>query len=191
MAAEFVAMRALEGVEIVTADARNTGLPSGSFDLVHARTLLINIPDPGDVAAEMVRLAKPGGWVASMEPDTQNQLCYPPQDAFDRLCEIFPLVFARNGADPWIGRRVPELLREAGLEEVGFEVRAHAYPSGNTRRTVNLDLVRSMRPRILELGLATETQLDEWDAAVRQHLQDPRTVVMWGLFFLSWGRAPA
>jgi hypothetical protein len=28
-------------VQIVTADARHTGLRSGSFDLVHARTLLI------------------------------------------------------------------------------------------------------------------------------------------------------
>ena len=157
---------------------------------MHARTLLINVPDPARVAAEMVRLAKPGGWVASMEPDTQHRLCYPPNDAFDRICEIFPLVFARNGADPWMGRRVPEVLRKAGLEDVGCEVRAQAYPPGNTRRTITLDLVRSMRPHILELDLATKTQLDEWDAAAREHLQDPRTVVVSGLFFLSWGRTP-
>ena len=35
MAAEFAAGRGLSGVEIMTADARRTGLPSGSFDLVH------------------------------------------------------------------------------------------------------------------------------------------------------------
>ena len=34
-------------------DARNTGLAPGSFDLVHARTLLINLPEPEGVAAEM------------------------------------------------------------------------------------------------------------------------------------------
>ncbi len=68
MAAEFAAGRGLSGVEIITADARNTGLPSGSFDLVHARTLLVNLPEPADAAAEMMRLARPGGWVASMEP---------------------------------------------------------------------------------------------------------------------------
>lgn len=47
MAAEFVAGRRLEGVQILTADARRTGLPSGSFDLVHTRTLLITVPEPG------------------------------------------------------------------------------------------------------------------------------------------------
>ena len=64
MAAEFVSAHGLSGVPIVTADARRTGLRSGSFDLVHARTLLINVPEPAVVVAEMVRLAKPGGRVA-------------------------------------------------------------------------------------------------------------------------------
>ena len=77
MAAWFVAGRGLGGVEVVTADARSTGLPPGSFDLVHARTLLVNLPAPGEVAAEMMRLVRPGGWVASMEPDTEHALCYP------------------------------------------------------------------------------------------------------------------
>lgn len=46
MAAEFAARRGQDGVEIMTADARSTGLATGSFDLVHARTLLINLPSP-------------------------------------------------------------------------------------------------------------------------------------------------
>ena len=98
MAAEFAAGHGLSDVEIITADARRTGLPAGSFDLVHARTLLVNLPDPADVAAEMMRLARPGGWVASMEPDTEHALCYPPHPAFHRLCDIFTVVFGRNGA---------------------------------------------------------------------------------------------
>ena len=89
MAAEFASNRTLSGVEIVTADARHTGLPAGSFDLVHARTLLINLPDPAAVVTEMVRLAKPGGAVAVAEPDTEHPLCYPPNPAFDRICAIF------------------------------------------------------------------------------------------------------
>ena len=103
----------------------------------------------------MVRLARPGGWVASMEPDTEHALCYPPHPAFDRLCDIFTVAFRRNGADPWIGRRVPELFRQAGLEQVEVEARVQMYPHGNSRRTIRLDLVRSMRPQVLEMGLAS------------------------------------
>ncbi len=46
MAADFAASQGLGDVEIMTADARRTGLPSASFDLVHARTLLVNCPRP-------------------------------------------------------------------------------------------------------------------------------------------------
>jgi SAM-dependent methyltransferase len=190
MAAGFAVRRGLSGVEIITADARSTGLPAGSFDLVHARTLLVNLPDPAGVTAEMMRLARPGGWVASMEPDTEHALCYPPHPAFDRLCEIFTMVFRRNGADPWIGRRVPGLFRQAGLEDIGVEARVQMYPPGNSRRTVRLDLVCAMRPQVLELGLGSAAELDELDTAARAHLTSPDTVVMSGLLFLTWGRKP-
>ena len=190
MAAEFAAGRGLRDVEIITADAGSTGLAPGSFDLVHARTLLVNLPEPADVAAEMMRLASPGGWVASMEPDTEYGRCYPPHPVYDRLCEIFTMVFRRNGADPWIGRRVPELLRQAGLEDVQVEARVQLYPPGNSRRTIRADLVRSMRPQALEMGVASMAELDELDAAARAHLADPRTVVISGLLFLTWGRTP-
>ncbi len=119
MAAEFAAGHGLSDVEIITADARRTGLPAGSFDLVHARTLLVNLPDPIGVAAEMMRLARPGGWVASMEPDTEHALCYPPHPAFHRLCDIFTWPSAATA--PTRDRPpVPELFRQAGLEEVGL-----------------------------------------------------------------------
>ncbi|MBV9206339.1 MAG: methyltransferase domain-containing protein [Actinobacteria bacterium] len=189
MAAEFAATRGLD-VEIMTADARSTGLAPGSFDVVHARTLLVNLPAPAEVAAEMIRLTRPGGWVASMEPDTEYGRCYPPHPVYDRLCEIFTMVFRRNGADPWIGRRVPELLRQAGLEDVQVEARVQLYPPGNSRRTIRADLVRSMRPQALEMGVASMAELDELDAAARAHLADPRTVVISGLLFLTWGRTP-
>ena len=190
MAVEFAAERRLSGVEIMTADALSTGLPSGSFDLVHARTLFINVPEPAGLAAEMARLARPGGWVAAVEPDTEHALCYPSHSAFDRVCEIFRVVFSRNGADVAMGRRVPELFRQAGLTDVEVEAKAQMYPPGNSRRTVRLDLVHAMRPMILEMGVATEAELDELDAALRPHLTHPDTITMSGLLFLTWGRKP-
>jgi hypothetical protein len=151
---------------------------------------LINLPDPGQVVSEMTRLARPGGWVASMEPDTELVLCYPPNPEFDRICRIFPAVYARNGADPRMGRRVPELFRQAGLEDVGVEARLQVYPPGHARRTVRCDLVRSMWPQIVELGLASQANLEAWDAAARSHLEDPNTVAICELLFLTWGRKP-
>ncbi len=51
-------------------------------------------------------------------------------------------------------------------------------------------MVSSLRPQVIEMGLATEAELDELDAAARPHLADPHTTVMSGLLFLTWGRKP-
>jgi ubiquinone/menaquinone biosynthesis C-methylase UbiE len=190
MAAQFAASHGLRRVETVTADARHTGLPANSFDLVHARTLLINVPQPYDVVGEMVRLARPGGHVAVMEPDTEVSICYPPHQGFDRIHEIWTTTFSRNGADCTIGRRVAELLRDAGAIDVGLECRTQMYPAGHSRRMLRADLMRSIWPQAVDLGLASQDELEDLDTAVRAHLADPRTVVVYGLLFLAWGRKP-
>jgi len=190
MASQYVSERGLGNVAVVTADARHTGLPGDSFDLVHARTLLVTIPGPDEVLAEMVRLAKPGGWVASQEPDVEVALCYPALPAWDRKREIFRAGFSRSGADARIGRRLTEAYRRAGLDDVEVAVHAPAYPAGHSRRTVIPDLVRSLRPMILELGLCDERELAELDRAVREHLADPRTLMVPHLLVVAWGRKP-
>ena len=190
LASQYAAEHGLSNVEVVTADARRTGLPSDSFDLVHARTLLVTIPEPAEVLGEMVRLARPGGWVASQEPDIEHALCYPALPAWDRMREIFCASFSRSGADPYTGRRLTELYRQAGLTKIEVAVHAPAYPAGHSRRMLLPDLVRSLRPMILELGLCDERELAELDRAVREHLADPRTLMMPHLLVVAWGRKP-
>ena len=190
MARELVAEQGLTNVEVIQADARHTGLPPASFDVAHARTVLVNVPDPEAVLAEMTRLVRRGGWVASLEPDVAVHLYHPANPAWDRLHEISIAAFQADGADPFIGRRLPALFREAGLSDIGVRAHAELYPPGHTRRTIRLDLVRSMRPKIVALGIASEQELDDLDRAAREHLDDPHTLVLPHLFFLAWGRKP-
>lgn len=189
LARGFAAAEGLANVEVVEGDARRTDFPDGSFDLVHARMVLVNLPDPEALVAEMARLARPGGWVAVLEPDSLS-VCHPPHPAWDRLNEIFLRAQQLEGADTFIGRRLPELFRQAGLVDVGVEVKADVYPAGNSRRTLRPDLVRSLRPKILAKGIATERELHEVDRAVRDHLADPYTLMLPHLLFLVWGRKP-
>jgi hypothetical protein len=106
-------------------------------------------------------------------------------------CASFTIAFSRYGADPFFGRRLAELYREAGLQDITVEIRAGVYPTGHSRRTIRADLVRSMRPQIIEMGLADQHELDELDAAAREHFEDPDVLVMPALHFLVWGRNPA
>lgn len=190
LAQEFVRERGLTNVEVVQGDARHTGLPGSSFDLVHARTLLINIPEPEGVVAEMARLARPGGWVAATEPDIPLTVCYPRIEAWDRMSQLFRQSVNSDGADDAVGRRLPELFRQAGIVDVGVEASMSVYPHGHSRRTVRADLFRTLRGKIVARGMADEAELDAIDQAVRAHLDDPRTLVA-HTAFMAWGRKPA
>jgi SAM-dependent methyltransferase len=189
-ALEMVATRGLTNVEVVLADARDTALPTSSFDVVHTRALLITVPKPEQVVQEMARLIKPGGWVLSFEPDCDSTVCFPSHPAYERLVGMIAPVFSRNGADWRIGRRVAELFRSAGLVDLEIECRADAYPHAHTRRTILVDLIRSMRAQVVKRCFATETELDELFAAARAHLENPDVVVMPHLSFLVSGRKP-
>ena len=87
-------------------------------------------PDPEAVLAEMTRLVRAGGWVASLEPDVAVHLYHRANPAWDRLDEIFITAVQAVGADPFIGRRLPELFREAGLSDIGVRAHAELYPTG-------------------------------------------------------------
>ena len=182
--------RGLANVEIIQGDATRTGLEASSFDLVHARTVLVTVPDPTAILHEMVRLARPGGWVAGEEADGVPFVCHPPHPAWDRLTEVFLATWALDGADIHMGRRLFGLYRQAGLADVGIEARADVYTAGHSRQTIHPDLIRSMRAKIVERGLIGETELDELDRAVRAHLAEPATLTVPHLLFSAWGRKP-
>jgi len=181
--------RGLANARILVGDARSTGLPSDVFDLVHARFLLLNIPRPEEVICEMTRLAKPGGWVASQEPDVLL-LCEPPHRDWQRLVALFEATYLRDGADPRIGRRLPELFRDAGLEDVRVALHADHHTDGDTRHSVFPDVVKSLRAKLIERRLAGETELDTLDESVRAHLRAPGTMTVPHLLFSVWGRKP-
>ena len=50
---KFAAENKLANVEVLNCDARATSLPRGAFDLATARLVLVNIPEPEEVVAEM------------------------------------------------------------------------------------------------------------------------------------------
>jgi ubiquinone/menaquinone biosynthesis C-methylase UbiE len=190
LARQLVRERCLTNVEVRHGDARRTGLPSASFDLVHARLLLVNIPGPEPVVAEMTRLVRPGGWVLVDEADGAMSMCYPPHPAWDRLSEILRAAYLSDGADLSIGRKLSHLLRQAGLVDVGTEARVDVSPAGHPRRTLLADLVANMTAKIIERGVADADELEKLDQQVRQHLAEPDTMAVPCLYFLAWGRKP-
>jgi len=69
LAQHYLAEQKIENVEVRQGNGKATGLPRESFDLATARLVLVNIPEPERIIAEMAALVKPGGVVALHETE--------------------------------------------------------------------------------------------------------------------------
>jgi ubiquinone/menaquinone biosynthesis C-methylase UbiE len=188
LARRFVADHRLGNVEVRQGNGKATDLPRESFDLVTARLVLVNIPRPEQVVAEMAALAKPGGTVALHEADWVAHLCDPPLPAWDRLMQAVVAYSHANGIDLFVGRRLGRMLRAEGLEEIRLNPLIHVYPPDHSRRPIFAQFVGNLRDRIVAQGLISEAEFADSFDVLERHLEDPATVVLSHLFLQAWGR---
>jgi hypothetical protein len=162
-------------------------LPNKSFQFVHARLLLIVVPDPTKVVTEMVRLVEPGAAVALEEVDVATWECEPSHPAWTRLFQVFATAYALDGMDLRIGRRLPGLLRAVGLQNVGYKVHARANGPADFHQQQLLVFIKLFWQRIIELELVAESELKLLFEQLEGHLADPGTIVVSPLLFQAWG----
>jgi SAM-dependent methyltransferase len=95
-------------------DARRLPFGDGSFDLTFCHYLLLWVREPEAALREMVRVTKPGGWVAALaEPDYGARIDYPPPLA--ELGRRQADSLRRQGADPEFGRKLAGLFSGSGI----------------------------------------------------------------------------
>ncbi len=189
-ARRLAAERGLQ-VEVLQGDAVATGLPDDGFDVVHARSVLLNVSTPERVLAEMVRIARPGGVVVVQEPDSASWNCDPPHEAFDVLHHAVRDAYRRTGKDLDIGRRSGRLLREAGLEDVDVRATIRVTRQGEYFQSFLLTIADLVRDEILAGGGLTAEALDARSGALRAHLDTSGTVTLQPVMWQAWGRKPA
>jgi ubiquinone/menaquinone biosynthesis C-methylase UbiE len=185
-----MARRGLRNVTVVECNALAARLERGSFDLVHERLVAINVSARATLLAEMLSLVRPGGVAVLQDVDNVSWICEPAHPSWDALLKAFHAVFQAQGGDPFVGRRLPQLLRGAGAE--GIQVTTHvdfAMP-GDPRRTHLVSLVESVREKIVAAALLSDEELREHRKALVSHLDDPATTVIDKILVQAWGHKP-
>jgi len=97
----------------------------------------------------------------------------------------------KNGIDLFVGRKLPNLLRSAGLMDICVKPLIHVYPPGAARRNILLNFAENLSERILADGFVERPELDRLKEALRHDLDDPNRLVISNLFLQAWGRKPA
>src|SRR5262245_44657567 len=108
-------------VDFRLGDATNRPLRDeewGTFDVAHTRFLLEHLPDPLPVVKAMVRAVRPGGRIVLQDDDHEVFRLWPEVAETDRVWRAYLLTYGRMGMDANIGRRLIELLHQAGARPV-------------------------------------------------------------------------
>lgn len=163
-------------VELARHDVVADELPEGPFDLVHARLLLVHLPEREAVIDRLRSCLRRGGhlFLEDADPALQPLSCIDPTgrpgELANEIRQGFRALLAQRGADLAFGRRLPRLLRDAGL----VDVEADAYLPVAMAECIPLELatLELIEDDLLDNGVVSRDELDEHRANVARGLVD-------------------
>lgn len=177
-----------DGFRVLRHDVANDPVPGAGFDLVHARLVLVHVPQRDEVVANLVAALRPGGWLLleDADPGLQPLLCPdesgPAQALGNRIRRVFRELLEQRGADLAFGRTLPGRLRAAGLSDVGADA---YFPIASAAATdLELATIAQLREELLASGRVSAAELDEHVANVSRGDMDLATAPL----VSAWGR---
>jgi SAM-dependent methyltransferase len=177
-------------VEVATHDVVHDDPPEGRFDLVHARLVLLHMPAREEALRRMVSTLRPGGWLLVEDYDISLQplICpdevTPDQRLANTVKAEFRQLLIDRGADTQLGRRLPRMLREAGLTRVGADAYFPlAMPSVAVLESAN---VHQVREALIGRGNLRATDVDRYLELTSTAELDLATAPL----VSAWGRRP-
>lgn len=173
-------------IEVRRHDVARDDPPEGGFDLIHARLVLVHIPERQEALRRMAAALRPGGHllIEDFDIDLQPLACphatRPEHDLANRIREGFLDLLVQRGVDRRYGRTLPVALREVGLEDVG----ADAYFPVADPAAAALDAanVQQVRDGLVAQGHASGEEIERHLAALAGGLDIcvPPLVSAWG-----------
>jgi len=179
----------LPNVDVARHDIVVDPLPEAEFDLIHARLVLIHVPERLAVLHRLAAALRPGGWLLIEDADgvISIDVCLDPQTDDERLANRLRLglmeMLEERGIAVDFGRSLLRLLRTEGLSDIGGDAYLPLSPAVRTLERAN---VLQLRHEFVERGTVTAEEIDRYLAWL-----DRPDFIGAGPFVMSaWGRRP-
>ncbi|MBB5926962.1 class I SAM-dependent methyltransferase [Streptomyces echinatus] len=171
-------------LRVITADLTDESLRPGGFDLIHARFVLMHLPQRRRLITRLAGWLDPGGLLvlgdALEVPDTLDS-----SSAYRRTMDaMWRALRSTIGTDISTVPAYPHFLREEGLRDVAAELCCPPLVAGGPLARFWSETWTRMRPALEETGLVDAAAVDEALA----YLDSPRLAELGPGMLLSWGR---
>jgi SAM-dependent methyltransferase len=164
-------------------------LPEGAYDLIHARLVLMHLPERDSVLARLVTALKPGGWLLDEEFDVLSLLAdreLRPSEEVMNTERAMVRVLIERGADMRFGRVLYGRLQALKLAHVKAEAR-QVMLTGRSAGTMFLrSAFEQLREPMISGGHITEEEF----AHDIMRLDDPNFAASSPTLWAAWGRRP-
>jgi SAM-dependent methyltransferase len=178
---------AAPNVEIRRHDVGAEAAPDETFDVVHARLVLVHVTARDRALASMVDSIRPGGWllVEDADPALQPLSSLDPrgedEELANRVRTGFRTLLVERGVDLAYGRTLARLLGESGLTDVA----ADAFVPLRHPASVELEwtTIRMVRDQLVAREVVTAEEIERHLANVatgRLDLAQPPLISAWG-----------
>jgi len=174
-------------VRFVCGDAQSMEFRSNSFDLVYCRMLLQYLKEKERAVSEMARVCKPGGTVLLQDLDGQLLWHYPEDPSVQRTLERVVEALSATGFDPFVGRKLFWLARNAGLTNIDVKVECYHLITGEAdphilrQWKLKLEIAKPQLARVL--GGASEAE--EQSRAFLEYLRRPDSLTYSTVFTVA------
>jgi SAM-dependent methyltransferase len=176
-------------IEVRRHDIVRDPLPDSAFDLVHARLILVHLPERELALAKMVGALKPGGWLVCEEFDSLSMPADPalhPQECALKAQAAMQRVMAARGANTRYGRDLAARMRALGLVDIRADGQMAMWQGGSAGARLFRANFEQLREQLLRVGLLNPAELDD-DLA---RLDDPQTLFPSPVMWTVRGRRP-
>ncbi|MDI1452602.1 class I SAM-dependent methyltransferase [Streptomyces sp. ATE26] len=173
-------------VRVLTADLTDESLAPGTFDLIHARFVLMHLRERRAIISRLAGWLNPGGLLVLADAvevaDPQGA-----SSAYRRVMDaMWRALKSTIGTDTSSVPAYPRFLREEGLRDVAAELYCPPLVAGSPLAAFWSETWSRMRPDLEETGLVDGAVVDEALA----YLASPGFAELGPGMLMAWGRRP-
>lgn len=173
-------------LRVITADLRDEDLDPGTFDLIHARFVLMHLPERRRLVTRLAHWLNPGGWLVLGDAvEVPNPL--DTASAYRRTMDaMWQALRTTIGTDTSDIPAYPHFLREEGLRSVAGELLCPPLVAGGPLARFWSETWNRMRPALEETGRVDATVIDE----ALDYLASPTLAELGPGMMTAWGQRP-
>jgi ubiquinone/menaquinone biosynthesis C-methylase UbiE len=146
------------------ADAAALPFATGTFDACRSERVFQDLLHPELVLAEMVRVLKPGGRVVVVDTDWGTSQTNTPDPHFER--RLIAFAAEQRLRNPYSGRRLYGMLRQAGLTEVTAE--PYLFGITDFGLAMHVQNWGGFTRAAVKVGVVTQAEVDGYLAALEE-----------------------